>query len=51
MRQEIEAQAPLRRTDASDGSGMDRLHTVLAGLAAAILLAAIAFILGATVLT
>jgi len=51
MPQDIQAQAPLGRTDTSAGWGMDRLHTALAWTGVAILLAAIAFILGATVLT
>jgi hypothetical protein len=51
MQQELPAQAALRKTAIVDGAGMDRLHTALTLAGAAVLLAAIAFILGATVLT
>jgi hypothetical protein len=51
MPQDAQAQAPLRRTDAVESWGMDRLHTALAWTGVAILVAAVAFILGATLLT
>lgn len=51
MQQDIQEQARLRRTDAIDGSGVGPLNTALAWTAVVVLLAVIAFILGATVLT
>lgn len=51
MRQDIQTDVPLRRADTVDRSGISGLNTALAWLGAAVLLAAIAFILGATLLT
>ena len=51
MPQHVQVQAPLHKTGPNDGAGMDRLHTALTLTGAAVLLAAIAFILGATLLT
>ena len=46
-----QAAEPPRRADTVGGSGMSELNTALALVGAVVLLAAIAFILGATLLT
>jgi hypothetical protein len=51
MRQTIQADVPSRRVDEVDGSAIDRLNAALAWVGVAGLLAAIAFILGATLVT
>jgi hypothetical protein len=51
MPQKIQADDPPRRADAVGGSGMSQLNASLALVGAVVLLAAIAFILGATLLT
>lgn len=51
MPQNIRADDPRRRADTVGGSGMSRLNTALAWMGVAVLLASIAFILGATLVT
>lgn len=51
MQQDIRTDASLRRADVVGGSGMSGLNTALAWIGAAVLLALIAFILGAALLT
>jgi hypothetical protein len=50
MQQNRRAEVPLHRTEAG-GPGMSRLSTAMAAVGAIVLLAAIAFVLGATFLT
>jgi hypothetical protein len=51
MRQTLQADVTSRRVDEVDGSAVDGLNAALAWLGVAGLVAAIAFILGSTLLT